>query len=66
MPLPSGAEDPWWETTLQIEHCRLHQKDFSGNATDIFKCFDQLERPLLYHVARIAGFPVQILDAYAR
>ena len=37
-----GAEDAWYETSLQIENCKTHNRDFSGNATDIFKCFDQL------------------------
>ena len=61
-----GAEDAWWESSLQIEHCKMFNKDFSGNATDIFKCFDQRERPLIYLIAKVAGIPTPILSAYQR
>ena len=31
---------------------------------DIYKCFDQIPRGLLYHIAAIAGFPTSVLTAY--
>ena len=62
----SGAEDAWWETALHIEHNASSAVPFSGGATDVFKCFDQICRPLLYYLATVAGIPRRILDAYRR
>ena len=35
-----------------------------GGALDLFKCFDQVLRPLLYAVLRLAGLPEPVLMAY--
>ena len=37
---------------------------FAGAATDIYKCFDQISRPLLYQLARAAGLPTCVVRAY--
>ena len=31
--------------------------DMTGGAADIFKCFDQLSRPLIYAILEKAGMP---------
>ena len=38
--------------------------NLQGGAVDIMKCFDQIQRDLLYSVARRAGFPEPALQAY--
>ena len=61
-----GTEDAWYETALEIERHRLNNTPHSGSATDIWKCFDQINRPLLYRIATTAGLPHFFVDAYAR
>ena len=61
-----GAEDAWWETAVDLEAHSVTGKLFAGGALDIFKCFDQIVRPLAYRLAKVAGMPVKILDAYMR
>ena len=53
----TGSQDAWWETALTMEHCRITGTPFSGGASDIYKCFDQLPRHLVYHLAHSAGMP---------
>ena len=60
-----GAEEGWWATALELELAQLQGIQVSGNGTDIFKCYDQLIRQLIYHVADLAGLPKGILKAYA-
>ena len=60
----AGAEDAWWTTALDLEEAHLNGTAFSGGATDIWKCFDQLNRQLLYELAKRAGMPVRVLRAY--
>ena len=62
----NGAEDAWYQTALQFEHAALHQEEITGGTADVFKCFDQVLRKLLYTLLEIGGFPKRILDAYAR
>ena len=59
-----GAKDAWWSTALELEDCKLSRIDFTGGAEDIWKCFDQILRPLLYAIARLAGMPEKVLRAY--
>ena len=59
-----GADDAWWETALTMEHHRVTNTPFSGGASDIYKCFDQIARPLQYRIADAAGLPHPILTAY--
>ena len=61
-----GAEDAWLGTALHIEECMLQGKAFSGAATDIMKCFDQVSRRLVKKILQAAGLPPHILDAYMR
>ena len=49
---------------MLLEHCMLRGKEATGGAADIFKCFDQIMRPLVYELLRKAGMPTQVLKAY--
>ena len=60
----SGSQDAWWETYLTMAHCRIAGVPFSGGASDIYKCFDQLPRHLVYHLAYVAGMPRKVITAY--
>ena len=60
----NGAEDAWWNTALRHELLRLQGIDYTGGSADIFKCFDQVDRQLLYKMLQKAGFPTRILNAY--
>ena len=59
-----GAADAVYNTALRIELCKLLGEDFAGAAADIYKCFDQIQRPLLYGILEKAGMPKGILKAY--
>ena len=60
-----GAAEAWYTTALDIEHALTHSVPLVGGALDLFKCFDQILRPLLYEILRISGLPEPILTAYA-
>ena len=36
----------------------------SAGSIDVYKCFDQLNRKLIYKLAKEAGMPRQILETY--
>ena len=59
-----GAEDASYEAAVFAEHAALHDEVVSGAVADIFKCFDQLPRPLLYCMLLIGGMPSCIVTAY--
>eukprot|EP00973_Karenia_brevis_P029429 4060797-Karenia_brevis.AAC.1 len=59
------AEDAWYCTSLEFEAAILEDNPLVGGVLDIMKCFDQIIRPLLYVVMLLAGFPPQLLAAYA-
>ena len=59
-----SAEDGWWATSLLLERLTTAATPFTGGAVDIMKCFDQLERKLIYAVAKKAGMPTRVLTAY--
>ena len=50
-----GAEQAWWQLSLGVENWRSQQTQATGGATDIYKCFDQIARPLIHTTARVAG-----------
>ena len=52
-----GAEEAWYQTSLDVEYSLIADVPLVGGALDLFKCFDQIMRPLLYAVLRIAGLP---------
>ena len=41
-----GAGDASYATALLLEWCHLAGEDVTGGAADIFKCFDQIVRPI--------------------
>ena len=60
----TGAEDAWYLLGLECEEARLLGEIFTGGSADIWKCFDQHQRALLYDLLEAAGFPKPILRAY--
>ena len=61
-----GGQDAAYNTALITEWCELMGVDLTGGAADIYKCFDQLSRPLIYKVLEEAGMPTRVLDAYRK
>eukprot|EP00973_Karenia_brevis_P054498 7573907-Karenia_brevis.AAC.1 len=59
-----GADDAWYLTSLQAESDLLDGTHHIGGTLDLYKCFDQIARPLFYFVLLIAGLPANILSAY--
>ena len=39
-------------------------EQITGGAVDIYKCFDQICRPLLHRVMSLSGFPPALLRTY--
>ena len=62
--LGQGAEQAWWQPSLCSEHWGTKQTQATGGATDIYKCFDQIVRPVVCTMARVAGIPKRILTPY--
>ncbi len=61
-----GATDGWYKTALILEQARANNLLFAGGSVDIYKCFDQLNRQLVYALAKQAGMPERVLQAYSR
>ena len=59
-----GAEDAAYATAVLIENTHLKGGHLTGGAADIFKCFDQILRPLLYLIMKAAGMRSGIIGAY--
>ena len=59
-----GAEDAWYMYGVFLENAKLRGEHTTGGSTDIFKCFDQLQREFLIEFCRIGGFPPGPLLAY--
>eukprot|EP00973_Karenia_brevis_P079454 11026456-Karenia_brevis.AAC.1 len=55
----SGADDAWYHTALILEDCYIQDDAAIGGSVDIFKCFDQIVRLLVYVILLISGFPVR-------
>lgn len=63
---PRGAEEAWMDTAIYLEEHLLEGTPVSLGAIDIYKCLDQLVRPLIYALAGKAAMPAHMLDAYKR
>ena len=61
-----GAQDAWLNTALQLELAQLSDQLVAGGSIDVYKCFDKINRDLVYKIASDAGMPLRILDAYFR
>ena len=59
-----GAQDAWLLTSLKAEICKLQGLSLTGGSIDVFKCFDQINRELLFLLAKEAGMPTRILLPY--
>ena len=60
----AGAEEGWWLTQLDMELKQATGGEVTAASIDVYKCFDQLVRPLVVALARAAGMPTNILLAY--
>ena len=60
-----GHGDAAYATAIEIETCRLLGMQYTGGAADIFKCFDQIQRPIVYRIMQLAGSPRGVLKAYS-
>ena len=58
-----GVADAAYETAISMELRTLRGDDCTGGATDIFKCFDQIVRPLVYKIMEEAGMLKTIRQA---
>ena len=61
-----GAMDGWYYTAFYNELSTVSNNRVSGGSIDIYKCFDQLNKPLIYKLAKKAGMPLKIVDACYR
>ena len=59
-----GALDGAYEAALTIEFCRITGTQVTGGASDIYKCFDQVNRHLVYGILEEAGCPKGVITAY--
>ncbi len=62
---PKGAFGGWYKTAIFLEQAIASNLLVAGGAIDIYKCFDQLNRQLIYTRAKQAGMPARILQAYS-
>ena len=61
----AGAEEAWYLTQLDFELKRLTNSHIAAGSIDVYKCIDQIVRPLAIDLARKAGMPTSILDTYS-
>ena len=61
-----GAEDAAYSSALLVEWCKMTGTGFTGGSADIYKCFDQILRPLVKQVLVEAGMPSRIIDTYIK
>ena len=59
-----GADEGWYLTQIVFESMRLHGKEMTADSIDVYKCFNQINRKLIYRLAKEAGMPRQVLDTY--
>ena len=59
-----GAADGWYETGIDMEEALAEGKHIVGAAADVHKCFDQIQRQIVYSMAEKAGMPMRVLRAY--
>ena len=59
-----GAADAAYETAVSMELSRLRGEACIVGAADVYKCFDQVQRKLLYKIMEEAGMPQMIRGAY--
>ena len=52
-----GALDGSYEAALRLELAKVLGIDLTGGAGDLYKCLDQILRPLVYRLLGEAGCP---------
>ena len=52
-----GAEEGWYITQIAFETLRLQGEEITDGSIDVYKCFDQINRKLVYQLAKQAGMP---------
>ena len=50
-----GAFDAWYKTAIETELHLLQGRHVCGASIDVYKCFDQVNRPLLYKLPNVQG-----------
>ena len=60
----AGAEEGWYLTQLELELKQATGGEVTAASIDVYKCFDQIVRPLVVALARAAGMPTNILLTY--
>lgn len=61
-----GAEDAAYSSAILVEWCRATGMGFTGGSTDVYKCFDQVMRPLVKSILEAAGMPVGVVSTYTK
>ena len=61
-----GASHAWFDSALAIAWLAELDIGWSLAAVDCYKCFDQVVRPLAFHLLALGGFPLGVLSACAR
>ena len=59
-----GAADGAYFTALELEEAKLRGQNVTGGVADIYKCFDQVQRPLVYTLLLRGGVPQRVVNAY--
>ena len=57
-----GAEEAWYIYAALIEQQRIKGSNVCAGSADVFKCFDQIQRELLYDLLKLSGMPDNIVD----
>ena len=61
----AGAEEAWYRTQLDMEIKKLTGAHLTAGSLDVYKCFDQVVRPLVIALARVAGMSPRVLLTYS-
>lgn len=64
--LGKGTPDNWHTTAIEIDAARLDGACVAGGSLDVFNCFNQFNRPLIFQLAEAAGMPLAIFGPYRR
>ena len=59
-----AASEASWLLSHHLELAKLQGRQMVGLSVDLFKCFDQLSRPLLYRIAQRLGAPCGLLAGW--
>eukprot|EP00969_Alexandrium_andersonii_P022200 971407-Alexandrium_andersonii.AAC.1 len=61
-----GAQDAWYGLAARCEQALLGGRSVTSTSVDVYKAFDQVCRPLVYCAMLKAGWPTQLVQAYAK